>query len=69
MVSILDNVEIGKLSIVYKDKWENFKMKRPALYEELDYAMVKELDEKRVLVEESRIREILKVYNSDSLGV
>ena len=31
MVKALDNVVIGPLTILYKDKWENYKMKRPAL--------------------------------------
>ena len=37
-------------------------MKRPALYEELEFANVKEIDEKRVLIDESRLKEVLKVY-------
>lgn len=62
MVKALDNVVIGPLTILYKDKWENYKMKRPALYDELEFANVKEIDEKRVLIDESRLKEILKIY-------
>ena len=62
MVKALENVVIGPLTILYKNKWEAYKMKRPALYEELEFANVKEIDEKRVLIDESRLKEVLKVY-------
>lgn len=56
----LDNVAIGKLTIVYRNNWEQFKRKRPLLYDELDYAVVKELDDIRLLIEESRLNKILQ---------
>lgn len=55
----MENVVIGKLTILYKDKWEQFKRKRPAIYDELDYAVVKELDDIKVLIDEDRLKEIL----------
>lgn len=67
MVNKVDGVEIGNLTILYKDKWEAFKLKRAKLYDELEYAMVKELDENRVLIDESRLHKILKVYNLGNL--
>jgi hypothetical protein len=58
MVSSVNEVEIGHLTIMYKDTWETFKNKYPRLYDELDYAVVKE-DEKRVLIDESRLKKVL----------
>lgn len=50
---------IGSLMIITKKNWENFKNRYPSHYDELDYAVVKELDDKAVLVEKPRINKVL----------
>ena len=54
----MNNSSIGKLIIMYKDNWETYKQKYPAIYDELEYAVVKE-DDKRVLIDESRLNRVL----------
>lgn len=54
----MENASIGKLTIMYKDNWEVYKLKYPVIYDELDYAVVKE-DDKRVLIDESRLKRVL----------
>lgn len=59
----MENASIGKLTIMYKDNWEVYKLKYPAIYDELDYAVVKE-DDKRVLIDESRLKRVLDTLHS-----
>lgn len=50
---------IGNLMIITRRNWENFKDRYPYAADELDYAVVKELDEKALLVEKQRINKVL----------
>lgn len=50
---------IGNLMIITKRNWQNFKDRYPYAADELDYAVVKELDEKALLVEKQRINKVL----------
>lgn len=59
----MENASIGKLTIMYKDNWEVYKLKYPVIYDELDYAVVKE-DDKRVLIDESRLKRVLDTLHS-----
>lgn len=50
---------IGDLMIISRKNWENFKNRYPYAYDALDYAVVKELDERAILVEKQRINKVL----------
>lgn len=52
-----------ELEIMSVKKWENFKEKFPLFVDDLDMAIVKELGDKTVLVEWSRIDNIINRNN------
>jgi hypothetical protein len=56
---------IGNLMIITRKNWENFKNRYPYAADELDYAVVKELDEKALLVEKQRINKVLDGLHQD----
>lgn len=50
---------IGKLTMYTVKNWERYKRYYPISSEELDYAVVKELDDKYVLVDEKRLSSVV----------
>ena len=59
VVIVMTEDMIGNLMIITKRNWQNFKDRYPYAADELDYAVVKELDEKALLVEKQRINKVL----------
>lgn len=55
---------IGKILKRPIKSWEKFKEKRPLIKNELDYAVVKELDDNFVLIDKNRLD---KVYNKENI--
>lgn len=54
---------IGKLIIMPIINWNNFKKNRPLIKDELDYAVIKELDNKYAIIEEKRLNKVLNMKN------
>lgn len=50
---------IGTLMTLPVKRWVKFKEKHPQYFDKLDYAVVKELDDKYVLIEKERIYLVL----------
>lgn len=50
---------IGKLTIYTTKNWERYKNYYPISSEDMDYAVVKELDDKYVLVDEKRLSKVV----------
>lgn len=55
----VEDVFIGKLTVMSPKKWFNFKKDYAAYFDLLDYAVVKEFENGDLLIEENRINFIL----------
>ena len=51
---------IGRIIFYSVKSWEAYKNKRPLIADKLDEAVVKEIDDKYILVEENRLTKILE---------
>ena len=66
----MENVEISKLSLMKKSKWERLKRKYPLYSIDMESAVVKDLDEEGlVLVEKNRLNMVINGRQNDKNGV